>query len=539
MRAVRFDQLRSRIEKEGLNSWLIIFLTLFLLPTLVVAAPALALSRETHLARQDPTVRIEPVQSTVTVEESFTVSVMIDNADDLGGFQFDLLYTPAIVTVDDVTLGDFLGSTGRNTVGIPLIIDNEAGQVTFAAVSGGSAPGPNGTGELAVISLAAQGEGQSDLDLQDVTVLDTDIIAQETTVEDGTVVVESAPTPTPTATATPTDTPTQTPTSTPTATPTAAPTATATAAATPTPTTTSTPTSTSAPTPTSTATPTPATTSTPTSTSAPTPTSTATPTATATAAATPTPTTTSTPTTTPSPTATATPTEIATATSTVTSIPTETATPTVTPEAAVTVFPVTGCAGQEFTFTGTGFTPNGLIHECFTDPNQGYHYTTSFYADSSGGFVRVIVSEEDWLLGVYTYIAFDSTGGYSTFVQFEITEPPPTVTPTPTPETVVFVSPSEAPIGELFTFTGSRFTPNGLIEDWFADPDQVQHSLGHFQADSSGEFTRRHSWSTNWPAGTYVYLAFDFGKLVWASVEFEMSEPILCEIYLPIIAKHY
>ena len=62
---------------------------------------------EKSLARLAPIVRIEPVQSTVAIGEEFTVSVMVDDANDAGAFQFWLFYDPAIVTVDDVTLGDF------------------------------------------------------------------------------------------------------------------------------------------------------------------------------------------------------------------------------------------------------------------------------------------------------------------------------------------------------------------------------------------------------------------------------------------------
>jgi hypothetical protein len=224
----------------------------------------------------------------------------------------------------------------------------------------------------------------------------------------------------------------------------------------------------------------------------------------------------------------------------------------------VTVYPGEGYAGQEFTFTGTEFTPNGLIHEGFTDPNQKYHYHNSFYADSSGGFVRVIVSEGDWPLGVYTYIAFDSAENFSASVQFEITGPSLTATPTltstptPTPGLVVVVSPAEAPLGETFTFTGSGFTPDGSIESWFADPNQAQHGLGHFKADSTGGFTRRHNWTRDWPTGTYTYLAFDFATFFWTSVEFEMTDPLPTatvtvtptasssyEVYLPMVVKDY
>ena len=512
------------MKKVHLKSWLIIFLALTLLPALVMAASMLA-PDETNLSQQGPTVRVEPVQSTVSVGEAFTVSVMIDNADDLGGFEFDLTYNGTIVAVDSVTLGDFLGSTGRTVGSVGPIIDNQAGRVSFGAWSLPGAPGPNGTGELATISLTAQGEGESPLDLQDVQVLDTAIEPQESTVQDGTVVVESAPTSTPTATRTPTLT--ATPTDTPTQTPTNTPTATGTAAATPTPTATSIPTET----PVSTSTPTP------------TPTSTATPTATGTATATSTSTATSTPTVTPTPTATRTPTGTPTATPSVTPTPTETATPTLTPtptatpKSAVTVSPAEGCAGQQFTFTGWDFTPNGLIHDGFNDPNQEHHYTGSFYADSSGGFVRTIASESDWLAGVYTYIAFDVTENYGVSVQFTISEPPPTATPTPMPGPVIAVSPSEAPVGEWFVFIGSHFTPNGLMEDWLADPDQVPYNLGYFQADSSGGFIRKHNGAGNWPVGTYTYLAFDFTKSLWVSVEFEMTESLTYEVCLPIIVN--
>jgi len=153
--------------------------------------------------------------------------------------------------------------------------------------------------------------------------------------------------------------------------------------------------------------------------------------------------------------------------------------------------------------------------------------------------VRTIASERDWLVGVYTYTAFDSTANYSASVQFTISEPTPTVTPTPTSAPVIIVSPSKASIGDWFVFTGSHFTPNGLIEDRLTDPNQGQRSLGYFQADPSGRFTRKHSWTGNWPTGTYTYLAFDFTKLFWASVEFEMTDSLTHEVYLPIIVKNY
>jgi hypothetical protein len=112
--------------------------------------------------------------------------------------------------------------------------------------------------------------------------------------------------------------------------------------------------------------------------------------------------------------------------------------------------------------------------------------------------------------------------------------PNPNWTPTPMPQPVIVVSPGEAPGGDELTFTGSGFTPKGLIEDLCADPSQAHQSFGYFQADASGKFVRRHNWAGDSPEGTYTYLAFDFTKLSWGTVEFEM---IRYRVYLPVVFR--
>ena len=44
---------------------------------------------------------------------AFTVNLTVENVANLAGFQTDLLFDPAIVSVNGVSLGAFLGSTGR------------------------------------------------------------------------------------------------------------------------------------------------------------------------------------------------------------------------------------------------------------------------------------------------------------------------------------------------------------------------------------------------------------------------------------------
>ena len=119
-------------------------------------------------------VWVEPLHQTVALYDGpFTADVMIRDVVNLGAFEFELRYDPTIVHVDDVVLGEFLGSTGRTTHSLGPIIDNEAGTAAFGAATSGPQPGPDGSGMLATIHLSPRAFGTSDLHLQDLLVLDT------------------------------------------------------------------------------------------------------------------------------------------------------------------------------------------------------------------------------------------------------------------------------------------------------------------------------------------------------------------------------
>ena len=183
-------------------------------------------------------VRIEPADSVVSLNETFVVQVIIEEADDLGGFEFGLTYDSSILEVTDAVLGDFLGSTGRSVALAPIgpEVNDAQGRVTLVGFSFGSGPGPSGMGVLAAITCIAQGEGSTVLGLQQVRVVDTAPSPSEwVTVEDGQVTVRGAAAPTPSATATSEPAATATPGPAATATPEPAATATPEPAATATP----------------------------------------------------------------------------------------------------------------------------------------------------------------------------------------------------------------------------------------------------------------------------------------------------------------
>lgn len=147
------------------------------------------------------TIRLEPADSVVGLNKTFTVQVMIEEVNDLGAFQFELAYNSSILEVEQAALGDFLGSTGRSVVPIGPEVDDEEGRTMFGAISFGGGPGPSGTGVLATITFLAQGKGSTVLELRKVQVLDTAANAQLVTVEGCRVVVRGATAPTPLATA--------------------------------------------------------------------------------------------------------------------------------------------------------------------------------------------------------------------------------------------------------------------------------------------------------------------------------------------------
>jgi hypothetical protein len=194
------------------------------------------------------TLRISPVAQTIDSGMLTSVDIVVDNAFNLGTFQFTLSFDGALVAYQSVTNGPFLGSTGRQAVCQPPAVG--PGSVMFICNTiGASPPGPNGTGVLLTVGLLGLLGGTSPLHLSDPLVGDISGAAELPVVlQDGSITV-NGPTPTATPTRTSTVTPTGTPTVTPTRTPTVTPTATPTRTPTMTPTATPTRTPTMTPTP--------------------------------------------------------------------------------------------------------------------------------------------------------------------------------------------------------------------------------------------------------------------------------------------------
>jgi hypothetical protein len=120
---------------------------------------------------------------------SFAVTMTIQNAADLGSFQFDLIYSPDVVTVNHALCGPFLGSTGRSVTPVGPVIDNTEGKIAFGCDSEGGVPGPDGGGALAVLAFTAVSTGTSPLQFETAQVTDTVGVTTAVDTLDGSVIV--------------------------------------------------------------------------------------------------------------------------------------------------------------------------------------------------------------------------------------------------------------------------------------------------------------------------------------------------------------
>lgn len=127
-------------------------------------------------AQPPATVRVLGPAAPVAVGQTFTVTVAIENVQNLGAFEFEVNFNPAIAStsVDAIQLGTMLGSTGRTTGALRLASSPTLpGTPLFGAYSYGTPAGPNGSGVLATFSMNAVAPGASQLSLSGLKVTNT------------------------------------------------------------------------------------------------------------------------------------------------------------------------------------------------------------------------------------------------------------------------------------------------------------------------------------------------------------------------------
>ena len=97
--AVRIGAPPGFLSKMGTAVLLIMLLWAWCVPA-VLALPA-----------QEAAVVVAPAEISVPAGDRFEMDIAISGVQDLGAFELSVSYDPALIQVDRVTLGDFVGST--------------------------------------------------------------------------------------------------------------------------------------------------------------------------------------------------------------------------------------------------------------------------------------------------------------------------------------------------------------------------------------------------------------------------------------------
>jgi hypothetical protein len=117
---------------------------------------------------------VPPDQDVPLTGGALGVDIEVEDVDHLGAFQFDLVYDPAIVHVESVTLGPFLGSSGCSVSEVSPVIDNVSGRTIYGGFIMGTCSGPSGAGVLATFTLRPMTVGESDLVMENEQLLNSD-----------------------------------------------------------------------------------------------------------------------------------------------------------------------------------------------------------------------------------------------------------------------------------------------------------------------------------------------------------------------------
>ena len=152
-------------------------------PAPVAAAPSPQPQSETA----GPRLRFEPANLSLSVGQTATLGVVVENVTDLYSVPMLLQFNPAIVSVEEVRHGGFL-SGGTQEIAIVQRVDKEHGQAIISATRQPNTPGVNGTGTLLGVVVKGLAPGTSNISIVQVNAKDSQqkpiaLITSEATVK--------------------------------------------------------------------------------------------------------------------------------------------------------------------------------------------------------------------------------------------------------------------------------------------------------------------------------------------------------------------
>ena len=118
-------------------------------------------------------MRVDPTSQSVSAGTNVVIDVYVDDVTSLGAYEFEITYSPSVLSFISVANGIYLGSTGRTVTCLPPLIDGDS--VRFGCVTFAPPPpdGPSGSGLLATVTLGTSCSGASNLDMTVAVLGDT------------------------------------------------------------------------------------------------------------------------------------------------------------------------------------------------------------------------------------------------------------------------------------------------------------------------------------------------------------------------------
>ncbi len=173
----------------------ILVASIFAIVWVMIFAVALFAAPGPALADSPVTFFLDPMVVKVQAGQEFDVLVKVEGANNLGGFQFDLIFPSAMLEARTMKLDSFLTSTGRTPIPLGPKIDNTNGRITFGAATAGNAPGASGNGVLLRATFRALTSGTGAMNIAKYQVLDAQGKTIVATVRGSRVQVEGSPVP--------------------------------------------------------------------------------------------------------------------------------------------------------------------------------------------------------------------------------------------------------------------------------------------------------------------------------------------------------
>jgi hypothetical protein len=139
-------------------------------------------------------IQISSNAQTAAVGQSVNITVDVASVVDLYAYQFDLLFDPSVLQVKSLSEGSYLVSGGP-TIFIPGTVDNGGGLVSATAAVLESAAGVSGSGVLVMFDFTAIAAGSTNINLDNVVLLDSGLSGIAATISNGSVAISAVPEP--------------------------------------------------------------------------------------------------------------------------------------------------------------------------------------------------------------------------------------------------------------------------------------------------------------------------------------------------------